>query len=449
MTSKITDRPSMDEPANAGGDRSAMIRRHPLSGSKVTPGIILDRPGILEGSWERWFLPTEGGDALRLDLDSPIPRGLEKVTAIPSSLLYSWPLWLSSDGVPEDLARLELSGRHFLKRGMENSLIVIPIQESGGRRLVMAVAPEEPFPQRSMLPAWKESSRFQLPCNVLGNVQSHDLVFWQEWGLLRMAFLRDGKTVWFCTLDAEGAGGIVQRSALRLLSEKVIGHLPLSIALCGMTPKVMETCSGELHRVLPKAQIHGIEETDEEGHPSLPKPPPPVLSVDIPPAEAVADRNRRGRLRRLLNFAAAGIILYLLLILWGAGDLLIRKMMLNRLRHEAASLSESALRAKDASDRWNASRRAVDPSTYPLDLLAAAAVPTEGGKVRLTSFSMDQDHVQISGEATDVTQAYAFIEQLKNNPLLQEYEWTSGQPQLAGKNSVRFEMTGERNLSKP
>ena len=69
--------------------------------------------------------------------------------------------------------------------------------------------------------------------------------------------------------------------------------------------------------------------------------------------------------------------------------------------------------------------------------------------MRLTGFTLDQDHLQISGEATDVTQAYAFIEQLKKNPLLQEYEWTAGQPQLAGKNSVRFEMDGARNASKP
>ena len=43
-----------------------------------------------------------------------------------------------------------------------------------------------------------------------------------------------------------------------------------------------------------------------------------------------------------------------------------------------------------------------------------------------------------------MTQAYGFIEQLKKNPLLQEYTWTAGQPQLAGKNSVRFEMEGAR-----
>ena len=95
-------------------------------------------------------------------------------------------------------------------------------------------------------------------------------------------------------------------------------------------------------------------------------------------------------------------------------------------------------------DSWTALRPAIDPSTYPLDLLAAVAAPTEGGKVRLTNFNLELDRLQISGEATDVTQAYAFIEQLKKNPLLQEYEWTAGQPQLAGKNSVKFDMEGIR-----
>ncbi len=449
MTAEMTETPTMHGQGNADGDSSHVALRRPLPGSKVPPGIILDRPGISEGSWERWLFPAEGGEAARLSLDSTIPRGQESVTAIPSSLLYSWPLWVSSEGAPADLARMELSGRHFLKRGMENSLVVLPVLESGGRRLVMAVVPEEPFPDGAMLPGWKESSRFQLPCDVLGSVHGHDLVLWLEWGRFQMAFFREKKPVWFCALEAHGAGGILQRSALRLLSEKVIGHLPLSIALCGIPPETAEISAEELQRIFPMARIHAIAGLDEEGLTSLPKPVPPSPSVDIPPAEAVKQRDLRGRRQRLLNIAAAAMILYILMILWGAGDLLIRKVTLKRLHREAASLLEPAQKAQEASDRWNTSRRAVDPSTYPLDLLAVAAVPTEGGKVRLTGFSMDQDHLQIAGEATDVTQAYSFIEQLRNNPRLQEYEWTAGQPQLAGKNSVRFEMTGARNIPKP
>ena len=449
MNPEMTEAASKDGPENGAAAPSREIPRRLQARGKATPGTVLDRPGPLEGSWERWFFAAGNALPERLESDAPISSGREIVTALPSSRLYSWPLWISSEGDPVDLARMELSGRHFLKRGMENSLTVLAVAQVGGRRLVMAVASEEPFPEESMLPGWRESSRFQFPCNVLGDVRGHDLLLWQEWGNLRMAFYREGKPVWFCGLGERDAGGGVQRSALRLLSEKVIEHLPLSIAIHGMPPGSSDLCSRQLQHVFPRARIHSDAGINESGIPFLPQPLPPDSTVDIPPAEAVAERHRKGRLQRILNIAAAALIVYILLILWGAGDLLIRRMAWNRLRNEAATISEPALQAKAESERWNSSRPAIDPSTYPLDLLSAAAVPTEGGKVRLTGFTLDQDHLQISGEATDVTQAYAFIEQLKKNPLLQEYEWTAGQPQLAGKNSVRFEMDGARNPSKP
>ncbi len=449
MNPEMTEAATKDGPEHGAAAPSRKISRRLQARGKTTPGTVLDRPGPLEGSWERWFFAAGSTVPERLDPDVPISSGREIVTALPSSRLFSWPLWISSEGDPVDLARMELSGRHFLKRGMENSLTVLPVAQVGGRRLVMAVASEEPFPEESMLPGWRESFRFQFPCNVLGDMRGHDLLLWQEWGNLRMAFYREGKPVWFCGLGERDAGGGVQRSALRLLSEKVIEHLPLSIAIHGMPSGSSDLCSRQLQHLFPRARIHADAGINESGKPVLPQPLPPDTSVDIPPAEAVAERQRKGRLRRILNVAAAALILYILLILWGAGDLLIRRMAWNRLRHEAASLSEPALLAKGQSERWNSSRPAVDPSTFPLDLLSVAAIPTEGGKVRLTGFTLDQDHLQISGEATDVTQAYAFIEQLKKNPLLQEYEWTAGQPQLAGKNSVRFEMDGARNSSKP
>jgi hypothetical protein len=449
MNPEMTEAASKDGPEHGATAPSRKIPRRLQAWGKTTQGTILDRPGPLEGSWERWFFAAGSALPERLEPDAPISSGREIVTALPSSRLFSWPLWISSEGDPVDLARMELSGRHFLKRGMENSLTVLPVAQVGGRCLVMAVASEEPFAEESMLPGWRESSRFQFPCNVFGDMHGYDLLLWQEWGTLRMAFYREGKPVWFCGLEVRDAGGGVQRSALRLLSEKVIEHLPLSIAIHGMPPGSADLCSRQLQHVFPRARIHSDAGINESGSPALPQPLRPDSTVDIPPSEAVAERRRKGRLRRILNFAAAASILYILLILWGAGDLLIRRMAWKRQLKEAASLSAPALLAKGQSERWKAARPAVDPFTYPLDLLAAAAVPTESGKVRLTGFTLDQDRLQISGEATDVTQAYAFIEQLKKNPLLQEYEWTAGQPQLAGKNSVRFEMDGARNPSKP
>ena len=117
---------------------------------------------------------------------------------------------------------------------------------------------------------------------------------------------------------------------------------------------------------------------------------------------------------------------------------------MKRLQQEIARIAPASLEAQQESSRWQALRPVIDPTTYALDLLAAVAAPTGGGKVRLTLFSLEHGHLHLSGEATDVTQAYNFIEQLKQNPLLQEYDWNAGQPQLAGKNSVKFDMEGTR-----
>jgi hypothetical protein len=43
-----------------------------------------------------------------------------------------------------------------------------------------------------------------------------------------------------------------------------------------------------------------------------------------------------------------------------------------------------------------------------------------------------------------VSQAFALFEKVKSSPALQEYDWTSRQPQLAGRSKVRFEMEGAR-----
>ena len=433
----------------------ALVGGEPRTQAKRKRGTVLECPGIDEGTWVRWYFP-EGRDSPdrpqrpeQLEDSAPFPSQSTRVTAIPSSALFSWPLWISSEGESADLVRLELSGRHFLKRGMESTLSVLPVLELGGRRLVMAVAAVEQFPSELMPQGWKESARFELPSRFFGTHHGHDLILWQEWGNLQMAFYRGGIPVWFCGLRQQDAGGTLLRSALRLLSENVIEHLPKSIAIHGMPAGSTALCEREVKNVFPgvivrsEAALDKTSSGEARSHtsiaPTLPAPP-----LEIRPTEALTEQLRRKRLHAILSYAAVGAIIYTLLLLWGAGDLLIRKTTLKRLRRETASLGEQTLRAKSDSARWNAARMAVDPSTYPLDLLAAAAAPTEGGKVRLTAFTLDHDRLQIYGEATDVTQSYGFIEQLKKNPLLQEYNWTAGQPQLAGKNSVRFEMEGVR-----
>ncbi len=397
---------------------------------------IVERPSRTEGTWERWLLSTDQAPAL-LSPDATTPPATDRIVCLPSSTLFAWPLWIAGEGEISDLVRLELSGRHLLKRGMEESMLVLQILQTENRRLVLAVAPDEPFPEEIMPTDWKSATRFELPSRLLAGSLDHDLILWEEWGVTQMSFYRNQTPVCFCSVRPHDIGGLIHRVSLRLLAEGVLEHLPVRILFDGLPEGSALSCIASLTATLPQSRI--IRRDSD--------PTPPLLrqeTFDLPPSQAKAQRSRLKQREKLFSLAIAGVIFYLLLLLWGAGDLLIRQTALNRLRNEISKIEQPALAAQLQSSRWRALRPVIDPNTYALDLLASVAAPTQGGKVRLTLFSLEQGRLHLSGETTDVTQAYSAIEQLKKNPLLQEYDWNASQPQLAGKNSVRFDMEGTR-----
>lgn len=100
--------------------------------------------------------------------------------------------------------------------------------------------------------------------------------------------------------------------------------------------------------------------------------------------------------------------------------------------------------AKELVGEWKEFSGAIDPRMFALDQLAAVAAEIPGDKVRLTQFTLEGGRLLIAGEAADVSQAFEFFERVKKKPALQDYDWTSRQPQLAGKTKVRFEMEGAR-----
>ena len=398
-------------------------------------GVVIERPGSELGVWERWYV-RESGNAELLEPGDPLPQKTSRIVVLPSAFLFSWPLWIALEGDSRELVKMELAGRHLLKKGMEEGLTALPIAQIGERRLVLATTTDEPFPADAMPDGWKSASHFEIPARLRSLQGNPDLLLWQEQGVIHAAFYREGQIVWFCPVRRGLSGTTLHRASLRLLSEGILGHLPYRILLEVIASKERDALASELVTRFPGASISSLSE--------VPPPSVPKNLIDLPPAVARQARLSKQRADRFLSIGSMAAILYLLLLAWGSGDLLIRQAALKKIRGETARLEVPARRARAESERWTALRPAIDPTTYPLDLLAAVAAPTEGGKVRLINFTLEQGHLQISGEATDVTQAYAFIEQLKKNPLLQEYDWSAGQPQLAGKNSVKFEMEGAR-----
>lgn len=402
---------------------------------KAKGGIVLERPGPAPASWERWIL-LPGEDPSPLESGSPLPAHSTRVVTLPSSALFAWPLWIAAAGDSGDLVRLELSGRHLLRKGMEDSLHVLPVLERGDRRLVLAVAVEEPFTGDGMPEDWRKSERYEIPARLLGGIAECDLLLWREWGTLQLAFFRDEKPVWFCSVREEGLAGVARRVALRLLAEGILDHPPNLLGFTGLQADQARDCAVELCRAFPGSKVGTINAPGDDV-PNL-----PLEKLDLPPLEAREERGRLQRYQKTTSLVTAGALLYLILLIWGAGDLLIRQHSLRKLRHEISRIETPAMEAETESQRWKTLRQAVDPDTYALDLLSAVAAPTQSGKVRLTLFSLEHGRIQLSGEATDVTEAYNFIEQLKKSPFLQQYDWNAGQPQLAGKNSVKFDMEG-------
>lgn len=398
---------------------------------KAVP-VMLEWRGAEKGSWERWIQSGEGAPSA-LAPGEIQPKHCRRILTLPTERLLAWPLWIAAEGDASELVKLELSGRHLLRRGMERTLRVLNLAESGGRRLVLAVADEEPFPEEGLPADWKTAERYTLRPLLLAG-EGADLILWKENGLHFACLLRDSRPVWFGQLGEDLSPGLLMRTSLRLLSEGILTRPVRSISLSGdFSAASRETFS----RLFRGARLDCSARLPSPGNRLC-------QNEDFPPAEAMAERRRRGERIRLRRIGAGIALLYLLFLLWAVGDHVTRRRALGACRDTLAALDPPARQARADSERWKVLRNAIDPSTYPLDLLAAVAAPTEGGKVRLTSFTLEKGRLQISGEATDVTQAYAFIDQLRKCAALGDFEWTAGQPQLAGKNSVKFDMEGVR-----
>ncbi|MEI6491397.1 MAG: PilN domain-containing protein, partial [Verrucomicrobiota bacterium] len=177
-----------------------------------------------------------------------------------------------------------------------------------------------------------------------------------------------------------------------------------------------------------------------------PEPAPviPGVPVEVAPPAALRALVRRKGARKLVFFAVASLVAYLLLAALLGGSLLVKKLQLDQLNKKAAAISPGAAQAKSLVEEWKEFQPAVDPQSFALDQLAAVAEELPGDQVRLTQFALEKGRLLLTGEAADISQAYSFLEKVKKSPVLQSYDWTSRQPQLAGKNKVRFEMEGTR-----
>ncbi|MEN9468438.1 MAG: hypothetical protein RL630_171 [Verrucomicrobiota bacterium] len=396
--------------------------------SRSSPDAIL-RPGA--ESWELWNLSGKEGARLESNVSVKALAAFRHIVmALPTRSILSVPLWVSPEGDPRELAELELTSRHLLRKTAE--LNCLPILHQDGRSLVLALASvDDPVAAEY----FKKAETFEFPARLLSPGDA-DVLIWRELGSLCFAFYRNGACVFFASsgegLPGPAFCGALTRNACRLHDEGVLLRLPAKLKMAGSFSR--EEC---------EAIGHALRADWELEHPEQPPLIPEAPSNPAPPA-AREEMVRRGHLRQWSFFAVIGLGFYALILLGVTADLVVRKIQLKNLNAQLAAMETNATDSQKMVSSWSELRTAVDPSSFAIDQLDAIASQIPGEQVRLTQYNYDKGRLVITGEAADVSQAYEFFEKVKKVPMLQDYDWTSRQPQLAGRNKVRFEMEGVR-----
>jgi hypothetical protein len=340
------------------------------------------------------------------------------------------PLWIASQGEPTELAELELTSRHLLRKDAE--VYTVPILEKEGRSLVLALAATDGETAKEYL---KRAKYFEIPA-ILFNPAGADVLVWKEQGSLCFAIYREDKCVFFAATGDSNLGatfcGVIARTAIRLKSESVITHIPAKLRFIGDFLEADAMSLGHALRL------------DFEIEKKIPAPVLPEVFSDAAPPTALAALLSRSRLKRLASFATVGLAIYSVILFFVGADLAWQRFKFHRLNNELKSIELDSKNAKNLVSQWRQFRSAIDPQAFAIDQLAAVAAEIPSEQVRLTQYNYDKGRLSIAGEATDVSQAYEFFERVKKAQLLQDYDWTSRQPQLAGRNKVRFEMEGAR-----
>ncbi len=394
----------------------------------AAPDAIL-RPG--PAGWELWKLSGKEGPQMAGEVSAKALGAFRHLLlALPTRSILSVPLWVASEGDTAEMAELELSGRHLLRKNAETHSL--PILQQDGRSLVLGLASSDD-PEAAEY--FKAAKNFEFPARLLPTGGA-DILVWRELGDICFAFLREDQCVFFASSGEPVAGpafcGALSRAALRLRAEGVLARIPAKLRLIG-----------EFSREECEALGHALR-IDWEHVGEVPPPLAPGSPSDPAPPTARAEIHRRAQVRQWGLVAAGVLAAYALVLLLVAADLVWQRLRLRSLAAELAAIESSAGDGQRLVSSWNDVRPALDPGAFAIDQLDAVASQIPGEQVRLTQYNMDQGRLVVAGEAADVSQAYEFFEKVKKVPALQDYDWTSRQPQLAGRNKVRFEMEGAR-----
>lgn len=405
--------------------------KRPLA--KGEQGLLLPGPTGAE-PWEMWVVKGREAECVQI-YARPGENHAAKSTALalPVAQVHGLAFWLNetdSKRLAEMIPlQLELRGLH--PRQQEPLIFDwSAVAREATRTLVVAAVLPASLSQEIAVEGY---GSFDLSVRYLP-LPENALTLWREQDNLVCALTRGSNLAYF-----------------HALGEGPIGPRILQDLSCILTGLALQEVLAPLQQIVTwfdatPAELASLKEALQLPVRAGERPPPqiPATPWKLVPATVHQARQAREKRRWWRRAILFGAVLYALIVAALAGQCFFTSAKVKELESWQAQHAQGLALVHDTKAAWKDLRPVVDEKNYPLELLLNAAQAIPADQLHLTLFEAGDGHVLIKGEAKNVAAAFQFLDSLKKNPGLAEYQWEMGQPHLLPNDLAQFQVDGTR-----
>ena len=393
-------------------------------------GGAIYRPA--SNGWQKWSEDADGAWVLRGE--APELLGLQPeeggLIAVPARRAFSLAVWIPADD-PEifrDLILTQLEMRGLAGRNREASFSWGEISRVDNQVLMQVTV----LPAHLAQGYWHGEVTDYAVSPACLPLDPDAVTIWREHGAWVTAVTRGGRLLHFQSLAEPEPDASMAHEAWMMLSPLEAGNM-----IEGDLPVVFYQQAGDQLDLAAWNGSASARDFPPPVRPDAPLPSAPAAVRSLQAQKAQSERQQR------LIFASA--FAYLAVVLLLSGYMFWLHWQARQLQSEIDRDAPAVTATKEAMDHWNALQPAIEPATYPVEILyqVARLLPKDG--VRLTLFETSLNRVLIQGEASTLAAALKFQDDLKKNTDLEAlFDWSAEGPKQLPNGSTRFQIDGTR-----
>lgn len=352
-----------------------------------------------------------------------------RVLALPASHFWVLPAWLQGNAEHlRGMALLHLE-RMGVRSGQDEAAVQVrSLAEKDGAHLARIIAlKEEAMPPDGLVRLPDEVTHHALCYPLVGN----SITLFRELGRL-VAAVTSGSDLVYCAplsstrLD-DHALAELNNICLQLGFQGVLGRLESLVLWIedGDLGKIQRTTGLTPYRC-------------EMPAPTMPERGSSQL---MPEVLVLESKDQAARARMRMSVLTIGSVIAAAIALLAA-LLALSMQERNQLREKVAEITPRAARVMEHKKAWLEAAPAVDPTTWPQEVLLRCMEPESSKEVCITHWEWTPDKLNIIGRMPSASLALEYTQALKISPALEKFALDGPPPVIASDQSATFEMKG-------